>query len=513
MRSFAPKLFQILMGIAFLTASLGSFAAAQDRPNIIFIMADDVGWSNPSCYHSGIMSSQTPNIDRLAQEGMRFTDHYAQPSCTAGRSAFLTGQFPVRTGMHTVGLPGDDKQLNPKDPTVPMLLKKLGYATGQFGKNHLGDSNEALPTSHGFDEFWGWLYHLNAMEYTSNPDFPKGEEGNAFRPRNIVDCLVMPDGTQQVKDDGPCPPERMKSLDDEVTTRTLDFIERKTKTDQPFFCWMCPARAHIYTYLSDKYKNMLGQNGMGMQEVVMKELDDNIGKVLDKVESLGIADNTIIVFTSDNGPEIMTWPDGGMTPFHGEKGTTWEGGFRVPMVIRWPGKIPAGRVTNGIMDHMDFLPTLIAAAGGPADLKEELKQGFEGYKVHLDGYNQLDLLLGKGNSKRKEIVYYEGSTLQAVRYNDWKAHFIVQNEGWFGPKEKLGAPLLFNLRRDPYERAADESGNYIEFLGKNMWAFGPAKLILQQHLGTFKEFPARSESAQANSKEIEEQVQQDEVGQ
>ena len=486
---------------------------AQERPNIVFIMADDVGWSNPSCYHNGLMSSQTPNIDRIAKEGMRFTDYYAQPSCTAGRSAFLTGQFPVRNGMHTVGLPGDVKRLSDEDPTVATLLGKMGYATAQFGKNHLGDTDEALPTRHGFDEYWGWLYHLNAMEYTDNPDFPKGPEGDAFRPRNIVDCRLTADGRQEIKDDGPCPPERMKTLDDEVTARTLDFIERQARENKPFFCWMCPARAHIYTHLSDKYKAMLGKDGMGLQEVVMKELDDNVGLILQKLDSLGIADNTIVVFTSDNGPEIMTWPDGGMTPFHGEKGTTWEGGFRVPMVIRWPGTIPAGGVSNGIMDHMDFLPTLVAAAGGPGNLKEQLKAGYQGYRVHLDGYNQLDLLSGRGDSKRKEIIYYEGTTLQAVRYGDWKAHFIVQNEGWFGPKEKLGAPLLFNLRRDPYEKAADESGNYVEFLGKNMWAFGPAKRIVQKHLATFRNFPSRSESPRSNAKEIEERVMQDELGQ
>lgn len=487
--------------------------SAQSKPNIIVIMADDVGWSNPSCYHSGIMSSKTPHIDRIAREGIRFTDHYAQPSCTAGRSAFLTGQFPIRTGMHTVGLPGDDKRLSNLDPTVAQLLKKLGYSTGQFGKNHLGDSNEALPTRHGFDEYWGWLYHLNAMEYASNPDFPKGEAGAAFKPRNIVDCKVDENGNQVVRDDGPCPPQRMKTLDDEVTTRTLDFIERKAKDDQPFFCWMCPARAHIYTYFSDRYKKLLGTDSMGMQEVVMKELDDNVGKVLEKLDALGIADNTIVVFTSDNGPEIMTWPDGGMTPFHGEKGTTWEGGFRVPMVVRWPARVPAGQVSNGVTDHMDFLPTLVAAAGGPDDLREELKSGYEGYRVHLDGYNQLDLMCGKGASNRKEVVYYEGTTLQAVRYKDWKAHFIVQNEGWFGPKERLGAPLLFNLRRDPFERAADESGHYIEFLGKNMWAFGPAKRIVQEHLATFKEFPSRSTSAGSNAEEIKEDVTSDQMGQ
>lgn len=488
-------------------------AGAADKPNILFIMADDVGWSNPSCYHHGVMSSRTPNIDRIAKEGMRLTDYYAQPSCTAGRSAFLTGQFPARNGLHTVGLPGDPARLSDDDPTVAALLKKLGYATGQFGKNHLGDTDAALPTMHGFDEYWGWLYHLNAMEYTADYDFPTGPEGEAFAPRNVVDCVATEGGGQEVKDDGPCPPERMKTLDDEVTRRTLDFIERQADADKPFFCWMCPARAHIYTHLSEEYEKLLGKDGMGLQEVVMKELDDNVGKVLGKLDELGIADNTIVVFTSDNGPEIMTWPDGGMTPFHGEKGTTWEGGFRVPMVVRWPGHVPAGAVNNELFAGLDFLPTLVAAAGGPDDLPARLLDGYEGYKVHLDGYNQLDLLTGKGPSKRHEIIYYEGSTLQAVRYNDWKAHFIVQNEGWFGPKEKLGAPLLFNLRRDPFEKAAEESGNYMEFLGKKMWAFGPAKRIVQQHLATFQDFPSRRESASSNASEIGERASEDELGQ
>ena len=397
------------------------------------------------------MSSRTPNIDRIAKEGMRFTDYYAEPSCTAGRAAFLLGQFPARSGMHTVGLPGDPGRINDEDPTLADLLKKMGYATGQFGKNHLGDTDASLPTMHGFDDYWGWLYHLNAMEYTDDPDFPKGEIGKPFAPRNIVDCTATADGGQVIKDDGPCPPKRMENLDTEVTEHTVDFIERQTAAKKPFFAWMCPSRGHVITHLSDNYKAMLGKNGWGEFEVVMKELDDNVGIVLKKLDELGIADNTIVVFTSDNGPEIMSWPDGGMSPFRSEKGTTWEGGFRVPMIVRWPGKVPTGVVSNEIVSGLDFLPTLVAAAGGPSDLPAKLREGHEGYKVHLDGYNQLDLFTGKGSSKRKEIIYYEGTTLQAIRYNDWKAHFVVQNEGWFGPKSKLGMPLLFNLRRDPYE--------------------------------------------------------------
>ncbi len=485
---------------------------AQDQPNILVIMTDDIGWLNPSCYHQGVMSSRTPSIDRLATEGMRFTDYYAEPSCTAGRAAFLMGQFPVRTGMHTVGLPGDPERINDKDPTLATLLKKMGYATGQFGKNHLGDTDPALPTMHGFDEYWGWLYHLNAMEYTMDPDFPKGKIGEPFAPRNIVDCLATSDGKQHVKDDGPCPPERMKTLDDEVTAHTIDFIERQAKSQKPFFAWMCPSRGHVITHFSDKYKAMLGKNGWGEFEVVMKELDDNVGIVLDKLDELGIADNTIVVFTSDNGPEIMSWPDGGMSPFRSEKGTTWEGGFRVPMIVRWPGNVPAGALNNEIVSGLDFMPTLVAAAGGPQDLPSELKNGYAGYNVHLDGYNQLDLFTGQGPSKRKEIIYYEGSTLQAIRYNDWKTHFVVQNEGWFGPKEKLGMPLLFNLRRDPYERSVEE-GNYQHFLEHKMWAFGPAKRITQAHLSTFEAYPPRTASARSNTKEISEQIREDTTGQ
>jgi arylsulfatase A-like enzyme len=442
---------------------------------------------------------------------MRFTDYYAEPSCTAGRSAFITGQFPVRTGMHTVGLPGDPARLSDEDPTLAELLRRMGYATGQFGKNHLGDTDPALPTMHGFDEYWGWLYHLNAMEYTADPDFPQGPEGEQFAPRNVVDARATRTG-QRVRDDGPLPPERMKTLDAEVTERTVDFIERQVEAGKPFFTWMCPSRGHVITHFSDEYKAMLGQNGWGKFEVVMKELDDHVGTVLDKLDELGVADNTIVIFTSDNGPEIMSWPDGGMTPFRGEKGTTWEGAFRVPMLVRWPGKIPAGTVNNEIMSGLDWLPTLVAAAGGPDDLPERLRQGYEGYRVHLDGYNQLDMLMGKGPSNREEIIYYEGTTLQAIRYNDWKVHFVVQNDGWFGPKEKLGAPQLYNLRRDPYERTVEE-GNYQHFLEHKMWAFGPAKRIVERHLATFKDFPPRTQSANSNAEEIAERVKSDTTGQ
>lgn len=473
--------------LMFVVAS--SAVQGQEKPNILVIMTDDVGLLNVGAYHRGLMSSRTPNIDRLAKEGSIFTDYYSQPSCTAGRSAFLTGQFPVRTGMHSVGLPGDPIGLSPETPTLAELLKDQGYRTGQFGKNHLGDRDEFLPTMHGFDEFWGWLYHLNAMEYTEDPEFPKGEAGQKFAPRNVIHSYATPDGKQKIEDDGKLPSERMKTLDDEVNGHTLKFIRSAVNEKKPFFVWHCPSRAHVWTHLSPKYEAMLGQDGQGLQEVVMRDLDDHVGVILDELDDLGVADNTIVVFTADNGPEILTWPDGGMTTFRGEKGTTWEGGVRAPMLLRWPGNVPAGTVNNGIFDAMDFLPTLVAAAGGPENLPERLLSGYMGHKAHLDGYNQMDLISGKGESGRKEIIYYERDRLQAVRYGNWKVHFVVQNEGWSGGKEELNAPLLFNLRQDPLERANIESGMYVQWMGKKMWAFGPAKSIVQKHMATFKEWP------------------------
>ena len=481
--------------------------AETTKPNILIILTDDVGLLNIGAYHRGLMSSKTPNIDRIAKEGMLFTDYYAQPTCTAGRSAMITGQFPVRTGMHTVGLPGDPIGLSPDTPTLPELLKELGYRTGQFGKNHLGDRDEFLPTMHGFDEFWGWLYHLNAMEYTSDPEFPKGEEAAQFAPRNVVHCWSTGEGTQKIVDDGPLPPERMKTLDDEVNKHTLKFIRDSVAKKEPFFVWHCPSRAHVWTHLSPKYEAMLGKDGQGLQEVVMRDLDDHVGEVLDELDTLGVAKNTIVIFSADNGPEIMTWPDGGMTPFKSEKGTTWEGGVRVPMLLRWPGKVEKGSINNGIIDAMDLLPTLVAAAGGPEDLKQQMLTGYNGHKAHLDGYNQIPMLTGAGESNRKEIIYYERTTLQAVRYGDWKAHFIVQNEGWSGAKEELTAPLLFNLRQDPLERAAEESGMYIEWMGKKMWAFGPAQRIVQKHLKTFEAWPPASQAASKNSEGLEEKLE------
>ncbi len=511
-----------LLGAIFTVASFSAMAQ-EGKPNILVIMADDVGWSSLSSYHQGVKSIRTPNIDRLAAEGMRFTDYYAQPSCTAGRSAFLTGQLPVRTGLHTVGLPGDPFGLSNKDPTIAEMLKPLGYTTGQFGKNHFGDRNEFLPTLHGFDEYWGWLYHLNAMEYTSDPDWPRNDKkfDDQYAPRNLVhswatdtdDPTAHPRwgkvGKQRIEDAGPAPPERQKTLDDDVTRYTVAFIERAVKSNKPFFVWMAPARAHIFTHLKKQYEELRG-DGRGLQDVVMKELDDNVGIVLKSLDDLGVADNTIVVFTSDNGPETITWPDGDTTPFHGEKGTTWEGGFRVPAIVRWPGKVEANTIVNDIFDSMDWMPTLVAAAGGETDLPAKLRDGYLGYKVHLDGVNQLDLLQGKGPSRREQIVYYESATLQALRYRDWKVHFVIQPEGWFGPKVKLNfAPLLVNLRRDPYEKAPKESGNYVDWLAHKMWAFGPAKRLVQEHLATFQAFPPRRLSASGNRDEMAEKAAQE----
>lgn len=489
---------RLTLGIVLLL--LLPIAHAADKPNILFIMTDDVGLQNIGAYHRGLMSGQTPNLDKIAAQGALYTDYYAEPTCTAGRSATITGQFPVRTGLHSVGLPGDPVGLPRGIPTLPGLLRDQGYVTGQFGKNHLGDRDEFLPTMHGFDEFWGWLYHLNAMEYTSDPEFPKGEAAKQFAPRNVIHAWSTGKGKQKIADDGPLPPERMKTLDDEVNKHTINFIRKAVEDDKPFFVWHCPSRAHVWTHLSPKYEAMIGQDGMGLQEVVMKDLDDHVGEVLEELDRLGVAENTIIIFTADNGPEIMTWPDGGMTPFRGEKGTTWEGGVRAPMLVKWPGKVPEGTVNNGIFSAMDWLPTLVAAAGGPQDLKEKMLKGYKGKKAHLDGYNQLPLLTGQGPSSRNEIIYYERDTLQAVRYGDWKVHFVVQNDGWSGGKEHLNAPLLFNLRQDPFERTDEESGMYIEWMGKKMWAFGPAKRIVEQHLATFKDWPAPSKGSASGGK-------------
>jgi arylsulfatase A-like enzyme len=453
--------------IALGIASPVSAQAPAQKPNIVVIMGDDIGVWNIGAYHRGMMAGTTPNIDRVASEGMLFTDYYAEASCTAGRAAFITGQLPIRTGMTTVGQAGSPVGLPAQAATIATVLKSMGYATGQFGKNHLGDLNEFLPTVHGFDEFFGYLYHLDAMEDPAHPNYPQ-ELLNRVGPRNMVhswatsvdDPTVMPRwgkvGKQKVEDAGTLYPKRMETVDDEIRDFSLKFIEKAKADGKPFFLWLNPTRMHVVTHLSPKYEALRNsKNGWSLQEAGMAQLDDDVGLVLKKLKDLGLDDNTIVVFTTDNGTETFTWPDGGNTPFRGQKGTIYDGGFRAPAMIRWPGKVPAGKVANGIISGLDWFPTLVAAAGNP-NIKEELLKGKDiggrSYKNHLDSYNQLDMITGKGPSNRHEIFYFGESTLGAVRIDDYKYRFIEQPDGWLGAKVRVDAPSITNLRLDPFER-------------------------------------------------------------
>ncbi|HXU62968.1 MAG TPA: arylsulfatase, partial [Polyangia bacterium] len=422
-------------------------AETTQRPNVICIMGDDIGWYNIGAYHRGIMAGRTPNLDRMAAEGMLFTDYYAEASCTAGRANFITGQLPIRTGLTTVGQAGAPMGMPAEAPTIATALKTVGYATGQFGKNHFGDRNEFLPTVHGFDEFFGYLYHLDAMEDPAHPNYPQ-ELKDKIGPRNMLHCwatevddaTVDPRwgkvGRQHIEDAGTLYPDRMRTVDDEILDHTFRFIDRAKGDGKPFFVWLNPTRMHVVTHLSDKYEKMrTAENGWGVYEGGMAQLDDTVGAVLQKLKDAGLDDNTIIVFTTDNGAENFTWPDGGQTPFAGGKGTVLEGGFRVPCIARWPGQIPAGKIENGVMSGLDWFPTFLAAAGNP-DIVEELKAGMRlagrSYKCHLDGYNQLDFILGKGPSQRNEVYYFAEAALGAVRLGDYKYRFIDQPQGWLG---------------------------------------------------------------------------------
>ena len=463
--------------IMFITALLNFAAAAQaqtvGKPNIIFIMGDDIGWSNIGAYNQGIMAGRTPNLDRLAGEGMRFTDYYAEASCTAGRANFITGELPIRTGLTTVGQAGAKLGMPDEAPTIATVLKSMGYATGQFGKNHLGDLNQFLPTVHGFDEFFGYLYHLDAMEDPCHPNYPPAAK-DTVGPRhmlhtwatNVDDATDQPRwgkiGKQKIEDAGELCPERMKTVDDEILDNAMKFIDKAKSDGKPFFLWLNPTRMHVVTHLSDKYEKMrTPENGWSVQEAGMSQLDDIVGSVMQKVRDMGADDNTIVVFSTDNGAENFTWPDGGQTPFAGGKGTALEGGFRVPAIIRWPGKVPAGKVENAIVSGLDWFPTFVAAAGDP-NIVDELKQGKQfgdrTYKVHLDGYDQTDLISGKGPSKRHEIFYLTESTLSAVRIDDFKYRFTDQPNGWLGATDKVDWPILVNLRLDPYERTGMPDG-------------------------------------------------------
>jgi arylsulfatase len=473
--------------------------AGNALPNILVIFGDDIGQTNVSAYSFGLMGIRTNNIDRIAKEGMMFTDYYAEQSCTAGRSSFITGQSVFRTGLSKVGLPGADIGLRKEDPTIAELLKPLGYATGQFGKNHLGDKDEFLPTNHGFDEFLGNLYHLNAEEEPELPDYPKDPEfRKKYGPRGVIRSFS--DG--RIEDTGPLTRKRMETIDDETVNAAMDYIDRQVKANKPFFCWWNSTRMHLRTHVRE---SMRGRSGQDEYLDGMLEHDDDVGKLLQKLDDLKIAENTILLYTTDNGPHTNTWPDGGTTPFRSEKDTNWEGAFRVPCFIRWPNKIPAGSVSNEVVSGMDWLPTFLAAAGVP-DIKEKLLKGHQAgsmtYKVHLDGYNQLDYLLGKDKKgKREEIFYFsDDGDLMALRFHDWKLVFLEQRaEGtlriWAEPFTGLRLPKMFNLRRDPYERADITSNTYYDWCLDHAFMVVPAQAYVGKFLATFKDFPPRQKAA------------------
>jgi arylsulfatase len=470
---------------------------AEKKPNVLVMMGDDIGWFNISAYNHGLMGYRTPNIDRLADEGAMFTDAYGQQSCTAGRAAFITGQNPYRTGLTKVGLPGAPEGLKFEDPTLAELLKPHGYTCGQFGKNHLGDLDEHLPTVHGFDEFFGNLYHLNAEEEPENPDYPKDPAFKEnFGPRGVMHSWANEDGSQRVEDTGPLTRKRMETIDEEVLDHTLRFIDEAHAAEKPWFVWFNTTRMHIFTHLKEE---SVGVTGHGVHADGMVEHDGHIGQVLAKLDELGVTDDTIIVYTTDNGAEVMSWPDGGTTPFHGEKNTPWEGGYRVPMLMRYPKAIEAGSVSNGIVSLEDLLPTIMGAVG-EGDITQKLLDGHEvngtTYKVHLDGHNFVPFITGEGEWPRKGFFYFtDGGELAAVRVGDWKAVFLDQRaEGldvWVDPFVKLRAPWIFNLRMDPFERAYREAIGYKTWFLKRMFMLAPAQRIVADFMATFAEFPPR----------------------
>ena len=489
--------------------------AADPKPNILVVWGDDIGQSNISAYTMGLMGYRTPNIDRIANEGMMFTDYYGEQSCTAGRSSFITGQSVFRTGLSKVGLPGADLGLRTEDPTIAGLLKAQGYATGQFGKNHLGDKDVHLPTNHGFDEFFGNLYHLNAEEEPENEDYPKNPEfRKKFGPRGVIHSWANADGTQKIEDTGPLTKKRMETIDDDTSDAAIAFIEKQQKAGKPWFVWWNGTRMHFRTHVKAEHRGISGQDEYSDG---MVEHDMHIGKFLKKLDELGIADNTIVFYSTDNGPHYNTWPDAAATPFRGEKNTNWEGGWRVPAMVRWPGKIQAESVTNQIVHHMDWLPTFLAAAGEP-DIKDKLVKGdFKAigrtYKVHLDGYDILPLLTDKTQeSPRKEIFYFsDDGDLTALRYADWKMIFMEQKtQGtfrvWMEPFVPLRVPLIFNLRRDPYERAEITSNTYYDWLLDRAFLLVPAQAYVGRFLATFKEFPPRQKAASFSLDQVMEQL-------
>ncbi|MDH4039439.1 MAG: arylsulfatase [Gammaproteobacteria bacterium] len=498
-----------------LFALASAVAAAADKPNILVVWGDDVGQSNISAYTMGLMGYRTPNIDRIANEGMIFTDYYGEQSCTAGRASFIMGQSVFRTGLSKVGLPGADLGMRKEDPTIAGLLKNEGYVTGQFGKNHLGDKDDMLPTNHGFDEFFGNLYHLNAEEEPENSDYPKDP---AFRkkygPRGVIHSYA--DG--RIEDTGPLTKKRMEVVDDETSAAAMKFIEKAVKDDKPFFVWWSGTRMHFRTHVSAaKMEQCLKQSPRADEYTCgMLEHDAHIGQFLKQLDDLGVADNTIVFYSTDNGPHMNTWPDAAMTPFRGEKNTNWEGGWRVPAMVRWPGKIKPASVSNEIMHHMDWLPTFLAAAGEP-NVKEELLKGKRAigrnYRVHLDGYNFLPFLTGQADAgPRHEIFYFsDDGDLTALRYNDWKLIFMEQRvagtlQVWAEPFIPLRLPLMFNLRRDPYERAQITSNTYYDWMIDRAYLLVPAQDYVGQFLATFKEYPPRQKAASFSLEQVMEKL-------
>ena len=491
--------------LALLVCSLPLLSYGADKPNILVIWGDDIGWSNLSAYHRGMLGGSTPNIDRIANEGAMFTDYYGEQSCTAARSAFITGQHPLRTGLLKVGMPGADIGLRDEDPTLAELLKPQGYATGQFGKNHLGDKDEFLPSNHGFDEFFGNLYHLNAEEEPETYFYPKDP---AFKQRFAPRGVIRSSADGKIEDTGPLTRKRMETIDQEFTDAALKFMDESAADDKPFFVWFNATRMHIWTRLSPEWD---GKTGYGLYADGLAEHDHHVGQLLDKLDELGISDNTSVVYSTDNGSQTNTYPDGGMEPFRGEKGSTWEGGFRVPAMIRWPGVVEPGRVINDVMSHLDWVPTLMSAAGEPG-IKEKLLQGHraggKNFKVHLDGHDQSALLSGAGEGQRKSVFYFDdNANFNAIRWGDWKIHFATMPDGWGGPREPLNFPRMVHLRSDPYEASLD-SQMYTRFFADQLGLFVPVQQEVGQWLGTFRQYPPRQPTASFTIDRIMQQMQQ-----
>jgi arylsulfatase A-like enzyme len=489
------KILNRVTSLVILTGLLGQAVFAAERPNILVIWGDDIGIWNISKYSHGLMGYPTPNIDRIANEGMLFTDYYGEQSCTAGRSAFITGQHPVRTGLTKVGIPGSDLGLQPEDPTLAELLKPHGYATGQFGKNHLGDQDEFLPTNHGFDEFFGNLYHLNAEEQPEDPDYPKSPAfRKAFGPRGVIHSYA--DG--KIEDSGPLTRKRMETVDEEFLAGSLKFIDKAHKQDKPFFVWFNSTRMHYYTHVQESQR---GRSGQGFYNDAMMEHDDHVGALLNKLDELGIADNTIVIYSTDNGPHFNMWPDAAITPFRGEKNTNWEGGFRVPALVRWPGRVKPGTISNQVMSHLDWVPTLMAAVGDDAivdKLKQGLRVGDKTFKVHLDGYNFLPQLTGAvDRGPRQEFFYFsDDGLLTAARVGDWKLVFAEQRarrfDVWRDPFVSLRIPKVFHLRRDPLERADTDANGYNNWWDKKVAIAGAqGQVAVGRFVQSFQQFPPR----------------------